>query len=1092
LKWSATLVGLCWWLAVCLGLWLVLFVCDSLLSLPGGLRLPLVLGAGAFTAVCFFRKVLKFLLQRQSPERTAVTLESRYAIRENLLINAVQFERQELRPQEQAFARKTIDAGWTWAQGIRLDELWDWVRLRRWGGAALIVLLLWLLFLVLSPRHFAATTARFLLPLGDVPPPGTLTLKLSPAHDVVLAEGENLDVQLEVEVPPGRSLSKPPVIVWQERSDFIQLVPSGGENAVMQDASGATGAPPASAGPEAQTTPSGARFGHTFANLQAPFAFRVFAGDSCTRSVRVEVRPIPRLKDTVFRVTPPAYTGQKTQTCPGPPGPLAALPESTVEIAFKVEPEVEKVEWSAGGKVVPFKRRNGVWSAETSVTLPGAYTIQTPGAEAGKPVTLARGDIQLLPDNPPEVDFVTDDRNRLVQLGETLKLVVEARDDFGLSEVSILSRPVEKEGAAAALKRWTYVGPPGNPGPVRESFDLVITPRAFEPGVSYYLEAGAADFRPGGSPSRSRPIVLRVKSEQDMVLRDDDPLAAAFNSLKQAAAAQEQANHLTANLRTYLDEVVQKRTLPEQSQALAAQQREAERFSRDALDRFGQKPEGKAYTGPLANLINQDIAGVLKDLGRLPSAHRRDLARSVEDLQSRQTRILNTLLALLGKVADTEAEKLKQATEGKDTPQPPALAQEQRAQAALDEAKNFVSAQERVLEQTRSLLDKAPEDLTQEQQDNLGELGREEEKWAKFFQEKLTDFSKLPHQDFADSTMAQEFNVVYQEIQKAAQALTQKNLEAAVPHEQSGLENAKELVNNLERWLPDTPDNIKWSMEEPLAPTDVALAELPKEIEDIVGELLDKEEKMTPDVQDVSSSWMDSADKGAGWDVGDGPISDMSAKGVTGNLLPNDTEVGGRAGEGRTGRSHGQMVSDTAEGKDGKETPTRLTPSPFEQGSVKDSAKADKGGATGGGKLSGFAGQGLRGPTAPATNQKLPRLADQQARLRQEAEALTLNLRRYHVPSGGLETSINAMRQMEQAVVQQDGLAVRRSFSRAVDALAEANKTVKREAAVRREQNKLPGWMRDEIRVGVQDGIPKGYEEMVGEYFRALAEGRTK
>ena len=41
--------------------------------------------------------------------------------------------------------------------------------------------------------------------------------------------------------------------------------------------------------------------------------------------------------------------------------------------------------------------------------------------------------------------------------------------------------------------------------------------------------------------------------------------------------------------------------------------------------------------------------------------------------------------------------------------------------------------------------------------------------------------------------------------------------------------------------------------------------------------------------------------------------------------------------------------------------------------------------------------------------------------------------------------------------------------------------------AVRREQNKLPGWVRDEIRVGLQDGVPKGYEEMVGEYFRALA-----
>ena len=249
---------------------------------------------------------------------------------------------------------------------------------------------------------------------------------------------------------------------------------------------------------------------------------------------------------------------------------------------------------------------------------------------------------------------------------------------------------------------------------------------------------------------------------------------------------------------------------------------------------------------------------------------------------------------------------------------------------------------------------------------------------------------------------------------------------------------------------------------------------------------------MTPEVEDVTSSWLDSLDKGAGWGAGDGPISDLRAKGVTGNQLPNQNEVGGRSGEGRTGQSHGQMVADTAEGKAGRETPTRLTPEPFEQGSVQDSAKADEGGATGGGKLSGFAGEGLRGPAPPPSNRKLPRLAEQQAKIRQEAEALALKLRRYRVPSGALETAINAMGALEQAARKNDGLAVRRAFNGAVDALGEAKRTIAAHAAVRREHIKLPAWQRDAIRTGMQDGVPKGYEEMVGEYFRALAEGRTK
>jgi hypothetical protein len=89
----------------------------------------------------------------------------------------------------------------------------------------------------------------------------------------------------------------------------------------------------------------------------------------------------------------------------------------------------------------------------------------------------------------------------------------------------------------------------------------------------------------------------------------------------------------------------------------------------------------------------------------------------------------------------------------------------------------------------------------------------------------------------------------------------------------------------------------------------------------------------------------------------------------------------------------------------------------------------------------------------------MPRLAERQATLRQQAEALALKLRRHRVPGGNLETSIHAMSQLEQSARKSDGLGVR---------------------------------MRDEIRLGLEDGVPKGYEEMVGQYFRALAEGRTK
>lgn len=55
--------------------------------------------------------------------------------------------------------------------------------------------------------------------------------------------------------------------------------------------------------------------------------------------------------------------------------------------------------------------------------------------------------------------------------------------------------------------------------------------------------------------------------------------------------------------------------------------------------------------------------------------------------------------------------------------------------------------------------------------------------------------------------------------------------------------------------------------------------------------------------------------------------------------------------------------------------------------------------------------------------------------------------------------------------------------------LSAAKKSIRAEATVNREKaSKLPGWQRDEIRTGLKEGVPKGYEQMIGEYFRNLAE----
>jgi len=183
------------------------------------------------------------------------------------------------------------------------------------------------------------------------------------------------------------------------------------------------------------------------------------------------------------------------------------------------------------------------------------------------------------------------------------------------------------------------------------------------------------------------------------------------------------------------------------------------------------------------------------------------------------------------------------------------------------------------------------------------------------------------------------------------------------------------------------------------------------------------------------------------------------------------------------------MVEKTASGKGGRETPTRLTPGPFEDGSVADASRRDSGGATGGGKLSGFGVSGLRGPAPAQQDQEIPRLAGRQAEIRQAAEDLALKLRGYHLPTGDIEGSVASMKHVEDAITTRDGLALRQAFNRALDALGNAKTAVRRETGLQRERtSRLPAWMRDEIMMGLRDGMPRGYEDLIREYFRALAE----
>src|SRR5260370_38449418 len=87
---------------------------------------------------------------------------------------------------------------------------------------------------------------------------------------------------------------------------------------------------------------------------------------------------------------------------------------------------------------------------------------------------------------------------------------------------------------------------------------------------------------------------------------------------------------------------------------------------------------------------------------------------------------------------------------------------------------------------------------------------------------------------------------------------------------------------------------------------------LPKALQDLIGDLMQRADEFDEDADDITSAWGDNLDQ-AGWGVSDGPISTFSAKGRTGNDRPNNMEGSGRSGGSPPGRASGQRGGDTAQ-----------------------------------------------------------------------------------------------------------------------------------------------------------------------------------
>ncbi len=938
--------------------------------------------------------------------------------------------------------------------------------------------------------NWGSAANRLLSPWEFVPSVGSVgKIEVTPGNTEVLV-GTGLPIAAEVSNPEGQTLSA-----------RLFVTPEEGEQQQL----------PMSAADEKQT-----RFTLTLPAVTKPLTYRVEIGDSQSDVYTVGVRRKPTIEEVTVTLHYPAYLKRDPETFEQNHADLEAPQYSTAELAIR--PSVPIAE---GHVLIRNQRIAGSVEHEGNlfrVKLPldanGTFTVHLLNDAGHSDPDPRVNRIRVIADKPPTVQMIKPGRQSTSAPGAEVPVMIRAGDDYALGRLRLemkVKSPAPDEAADAdgpqagapgakddtsptrVVKQWTQFGT--SEATVVRDYALVLSPEEVKPGQTVLLRAVAWDGRmvrdgpesldpqETASPWHAVQVIAEDAQTSAELAQLDSLRGKIWKILETQVRARAEAARMT-KLETPGDRAAK-------AMGIRDGQVQIQKTSDALVKAIGdtEDEDRRTIKRIIGNLAYGEMLSAVKQCDALAGAKALEqFDRDTPGLLTIQDRIIEVLRGLLDVARNAQNEVLSEMKKRRSGDLPPDVQQKlEEAQAKLDE---FLEAQKKVVEASEDLAKRPVEDFSEEEEQKLKELAAVEDEWSKFMKELHTDLSKLPEQDFANPSMLKELVEIQTELKMAEDALLKKSADIAVPLEQLGAEMAEEIQTNLEKWLPDTPDREKWSQEESLTDADkeAPMAELPGELEDLIGELLEEEEDLFDEMEDVSSSAADSLDKGAGWDVSDGPISNMSAKGATGNRLPNTSEIGGRAGEGRSGKSSGEFVGDEAVGKGGRKTPSRLTPDAFVKGQIKDHSKDGQGGATGGGKESGQGGEGLEGPQRRRPGQRdLDRLAGKQAELRNKAEGVDAQFQIMNYHHTDLKNLIETMSQVERdlrAGRYQNALRQRKVLAQG---LGNVKQYLEGEFELRRDETaNLPADIQKEILGSMQESSPVGWEEMNRQYFQRL------
>ncbi|MBI3004020.1 MAG: hypothetical protein HYY49_01230 [Ignavibacteriales bacterium] len=696
------------------------------------------------------------------------------------LLNLLQLDH-EIRMGSSPYSAALVDASFqdlaTGARGLDFAASVDTRRASKWRKLNLIVATLCILCLVSFPTTLGSSLYRLLHFEREFVPPAEFTFEILPGNKEVV-KGENVEVQVRA-----RSSTRP--------AEMIK------ELSLFHRAEGQTNFDRARVRPDS----SGA-FHTVLANVRASTMY--FAQVEDVQSEWYELKAVDRpiLHSFRVRLDFPPYTKLPPRIQEEFIGDITALAGTRVSISGSASKELHEATIVFG---------NG-WNREVAVSgerfssaftldVETSYFLHMKDAEGLSNLDPVHYQLKVVPDESPVISIVKPGRNLDIAGTQSLDVLIQARDDFGFSQLRLGHRLIHSryEQPSRVYKYVPIQIPSAGEGQVQVSFTWNLSGLDLVPEdvVEYFAEVFDNDVVRGPKSARSAVFLIRLPSLEEVFTDVNKGHEQSLDELKQAL---ETAKELKENIESINQDLKKNKDFDWQKQKkleeMAKKYQDVQKKLEDVKSRVDQMVQKMDQQGVLSKETMEKYLELQQLFEQLNSEEMQKIARQMQ--QAMQNVNKDQLRQALQRMTFSE-ERFRQSIE-RTINLLKRIQVEQKLEEVKKRTEELAETQKQLLEESKKAGQSAEkQNELAKQQEDLARKQAAMEKAAQDLQKRMEEFfAEMPADKMRQLNEQMMQQKLGQHMTAAAQHMRQGHQQQAQQLQQRSQEQLAEFAQKLD------------------------------------------------------------------------------------------------------------------------------------------------------------------------------------------------------------------------------------------------------------------------------------------------------